>query len=184
MTQRNFIDLYLATSTDLRPGTWLHCSTKKATYVARIDANRNWSAYEGSLNWSLAKVSDSGYKLPEEKAKEIFPICANLPYHLPLKLVTFRPKYRTNLRAVLNSFEHALVKAGFAELEEFKAQRLRVGLALADALEMARTIESSSINELPQNLNSLIQQMEQAMYLLRPQEEEETSIENSKEVAS
>mgnify|MGYP003602937046 CR=1 FL=1 len=183
MTQRTFIDTRIATRQDLQPRTWLHHEVNGASYVARINEYGDWAAYQGYPNWSLTKVATSGYRLSEKEARELFPICDHLQYR-SLKLIPFKPKRRDSVRTVLNSFEQALERAGIAEIEELKAQRLRAGLALAEAIELAREIKNGSITDLSENVNQLTKRIEEAMYSLRPQGEENTPADYSKEAVS
>lgn len=182
MSQRTFIDTRIATRRDLQPRTWLHHETDRATYLARINEHGDWTAYWGDPSWSLTRVATAGHRLSEKKARELFPICSHLQYRT-LKLIPFKPKPRDSVRTVLDSFEQALERAGIAEIEDLKAQRLKAGLALADAIELAHAIKNGSVTDLSKNLNQLTKRIEEAMYLLRPRGEDTTPTE-SKEVAS
>lgn len=175
MNQRTFLDMTIATRRDLHPRTWLHHLTDQASYAARINEDGGWTAYQGFPSWTPVKVSVSGHRLPEDAARRIFPICAHLPYRLTLKIIPFRPKQRASIRAVLDSFEESLIIAGFAEIEDLKIHRLRVGFAVAEALELARIIGDGSVTNLSENLDLLTIRLEEAMYLLRPAGEEEIS---------
>lgn len=183
MSQRVFIDTRLATRQDLQPRTWLHHQTEQVSYVARINDEGGWTAYQGFPNWTPIKISVSGHRLSEKKAQEIFPICAHLPYRATLKIIPFKPKQRPSVRAVLNSFEEALIEAGFAEIEDLRVHRLRAGLAVAEALQLARSIKNGSVDNLSENLNLLAQRLEEAMFSLRPSGDE-TFNQDSTEVAS
>lgn len=172
MSQRTFIDTQLATRRNLQPRTWLHHTTSQASYTARINDNGDWTAYRGDPDWGPTKVAVSGYRLSEQRAREIFPVCAHLTYRTTLKLIPFKPKRKASVRAVLDSFEDALERAGLAEIEDLKVQRLRAGMALAEAIELAQDIKSSSITDLPKNLNQLTKRLEDVMHSLRPLGEE------------
>lgn len=183
MSQRVFINTRLATRQDLQPRTWLYHEADGASYVARINEHGDWTAYQGYSDWTLTKVATSGCRLSEKSARELFPICAHLQYRT-LKLIPFKPKRRDSVRTVIDSFEQALERAGIAEIEELKAQRLRAGLALAEAIELAQDIKSGSIIDLSKNLNQLTKRLEEAMHSLRPGGGENTPADYSKEVAS
>lgn len=183
MSTRVFIDTRLATRNDLKPRTWLYHTTDQVNYVARINDDGDWTAYQGFPSWTPIKVSVSGHRLSEEKAREIFPMCKHLPYRNTLKIVPFKPKQRPSVRAVLNSFEEALIEAGFAEIEDLRIHRFRAGLAVVDALELAQSIRNGSVDDLSENFNLLVERLEEAMYSLRPRGEDTTPTE-SKEVAS
>lgn len=183
MSQRVFINTRLATRQDLQPRTWLHHEANGASYVARINEYGDWAAYQGYPDWTLTKVATSGHRLSEKKARELFPICAHLQYRT-LKLIPFKPKRKDSVRTVLDSFEQALERAGIAEIEELKAQRLRAGMALAEAIELARDIKSGSITDLSENVNLLTKRLEEAMYSLRPGGEEKSPADYSTEEAS
>lgn len=182
MSQRVFIDARFALRQDLQPRTWLHHEVDRISYVARINDSGDWAAYQGDPGWAPTRIATSGYRLSEKSARELFPVCADLPYKTTLKLIPFKSRQRTSVRAVLNRFEETLLEAGFAEIEDLKIQRLRAGMALSEAVELLQNIKNDSVLEIPQNLNLLNKQLERAMQLLRPLREESTSL-DSTEVA-
>ena len=82
----------------------------------------------------------------------------------PIRQKKFKPSSRTPADCE---------KSGLVEIEDLKAQRLRAGLAAAaDALEMARAINNSPVTDLSKNVSSLVQQLEEVVFTLRPLGEE------------
>lgn len=83
MGQMKYIDKDAATVEQLQPGIRLYLDTGSLKCVARIGQADDWAAYIAfcAENWTLDNVAEHGFKLHENQASKIFPICLEAGLH-------------------------------------------------------------------------------------------------------
>ena len=69
-----FLDPEKVNPADLKPGDRMCLKTTERVYIATIGWANDWTAYEGTLDWSAESVASGGDKISQKTAERLFPV--------------------------------------------------------------------------------------------------------------